>query len=187
MSIAIPYLAILALIMFLLGVVSAIYFFIHIYTETLKIPLLSAYAIACYNNTETVITIVVRLERGEAITLRSIQLTSEKGLIDINTTYTATAIEMSIEFVGFRGMLRPGQVGRIALILPLGYYVENKTYHAILFFDKTTAIVSFEIMPCTELPHLYSVLPTVSQAEFALLTSATCILSHFSCLPQKSP
>lgn len=150
-SVAIPYLTILALIVFAIGALSTIHLYIHIYAEVLRTPLISSYAIACYSNDKVIITITIRLERGEVVVLRRVQLTSEEGLLTIDYPYTSLS-EISTELVGFEGILMPGQVGRIVIMVPLKYYmIGNKTYHSILLFDKATALASFEIAPCEKL------------------------------------
>ena len=146
MGIEYPYLAILAIIAFTIAIMGIVYFFIHTYTEMLKTPVLSTYAEACYVDSNVYLNITLKHERGVPVFLQKIEVYTERGVVVYTPNESLSYIDVLLE--GFNGKLNVGQVGFIKMKFPQGYFIVNKTYYGLVFFDIGNTIFTFQLVEC---------------------------------------
>uniref|UniRef100_A0A7C2ZN60 Uncharacterized protein n=1 Tax=Ignisphaera aggregans TaxID=334771 RepID=A0A7C2ZN60_9CREN len=181
MGIEHPYLAVLATIMFAVAFASTTYFYINMYTESFKIPVVSAYSVACYVGNTTYLAITLKHERGEALELQEIKITTDSGLLSL---YPLQDSNITVDMVGFNGVLRAGQLGRVVATTQQRLFSVNRSYTALLIFDKTTTTTGFTYISCSELmlvsPGVWQALYTAApplRLEIPQAETATAIIT----------
>jgi len=133
-----PVLAIIASILFISIVFSSLYLYLYIVSEVNRIPVVSGYATVGLSNSNWVINITVRLERGEPVEFQKAMLTTEEGAKEVTEA----------KLYGFRDrVLLPGGVGLIRIELQGSELTYNKTYSGLVVFDKGTLVITYTTPP----------------------------------------
>ena len=165
MGIEHPYLAILAVVAFIIAVIGVMYFFIHTYTEMLKTPVLSTYAESCYTDSSVYLNIILKHERGIPVVLQRIEIYTERGAVIYTPSGSLSNIDVVLE--GFNGKLNTGQVGLVKMIFPLEYFIVNKTYYGLVFFDMGNTIFTFQLVKCS--PLITPLVPKVRLVDMGVI------------------
>lgn len=137
-----PVLAILASILFVSVVFSSLYLYLYVVSEVSRIPVVSGFAEVELVDGTWRISVAVRHERGEPVSLQKVVLVTEGGTTTIEDP-------TGVELRGFRGTtLLPGSVGVVGVSLPYDELACGKTYSGMLVFDKGTLVFAYTTPPC---------------------------------------
>jgi hypothetical protein len=135
-----PILAILASILFVTVVFSSLYLYLYVVSEVSRIPVVGGFAEVGLADSTWEISVTVRHERGEPVSLQRVVLVTEGGTVERSPT--------EVELRGFSGTtLLPGSVGVVRISLPYTELVHGKMYSGILIFDKGTLVFTYTTPP----------------------------------------
>lgn len=131
MGVSYPYLAILSFIVFI-GVVTTILFvYIYIIDQINRTPVLGVVAEAYIDplTNKTIMSILIRHERGRIVEVQKIELFNETSTIVIDNFENATVL-------GCTGrLLTPGGLCNITIVLD-ATFEEYKLYHGVVYFSE---------------------------------------------------
>ncbi|MEM0326815.1 MAG: hypothetical protein QW733_07285, partial [Desulfurococcaceae archaeon] len=148
MGLSQPYLAILSAIAFITVVTSLIYVYIYIVDQVNRTPVLGVYSEAIIREDELIVAVTVKHTRGGPVELSRVELYGERKLIVLfenNACYALYEPLVACRLTGTKGTILPGSTCRVEIVLPAvnEYFVENKTYQGLVFFNEGTYPVAF--------------------------------------------
>lgn len=151
MGIEYPYLALMASMGIVMIVLGVMLFYIYVYTEINRIPVLSGSVEAYVILNRARIQVKVAHERGEPVVLQSFLLTTEQGTIECypNGTCTHGVVRISIVGFGDNGEFLPGSTGYIVVEIDQRgeiYFREDNQYGIVLRFDKGILRLAFSLL-----------------------------------------
>lgn len=156
MGLEYPVLAIMASVAFLVVILSSLFLYLYVISELREVPVLSGsvevYSIVCNSTRCTRLILTVSNERGSPAELVQIRVYADNGALTINFSATVVVSDNgnAVQNVVVHGLvdgkiLLPGAAAHIVIDVSRACFTAGKTYQAIVFFDKGSLILSFDI------------------------------------------
>ncbi|MEM1804125.1 MAG: hypothetical protein QXR80_06480, partial [Desulfurococcaceae archaeon] len=125
-----------------------IYVYIYIVDQVNRTPVLGVYSEAIIREDELIVAVTVKHTRGGSVELSRVELYGERKLIVLfenNACYALYEPLVTCRLTGTKGTILPGSTCRVEIVLPADneYFVENKTYQGLVFFNEGTYPVAF--------------------------------------------
>lgn len=151
MGIEYPYLALMASMGIIMIVLSVLLFYVYVYTEINRIPVLSGSVEAYVILNNARVQVKVAHERGEPVILQVVMIQTEQGIVECYPNGKCSVETARVNLLGFgeRGELLTGGTGYVVVDLDQQsriYFLENKQYGVVLRFDKGVLRLAFSLL-----------------------------------------